>query len=169
VLPVKNIFVLIVLCISAGDTFAQSMDSAVTTLRDYVDTRLRWSDWKQYSRFITWSDEPGWDCWWVAVDRSIGHGVRQDSDVLVPVTYSRLGLYCADFSFRKGKKNQVVRYRLVRRQNDWKVSGPMPDYPDISWTALKTWLEKTATNNQESVERRQQATNAIRQIGAAAK
>jgi hypothetical protein len=84
------IFASLVAC--APFAFAQpNTDTAESTLREYVNARLRWAEWKDYSQFITWPDEPGWDCWWVTNAHHFGNAILHGSDLVVPVTYARLG------------------------------------------------------------------------------
>ncbi len=96
----QTVSVIMLLVLGSGAAaYAQSSkrrDTAEATLRQYIDLRLSWADWKEYSKFITWPDEPGWDCWWVAKEYSVGQSLKRGARVVVPVTYSRLGLFCAD-------------------------------------------------------------------------
>lgn len=40
-------------------------EDALKTLQHYVELRLQDADWEEYSKSITWSDEPSWDCKYV--------------------------------------------------------------------------------------------------------
>jgi hypothetical protein len=93
----------------------ERFNSADAILREYVEARLRWADWKDYSRFITWPDEPGWDCWWVAKDCRIGKATRGVAKSVIPVAYSRVGLFCADFELQAKPKAETIYYVLVRK------------------------------------------------------
>ncbi len=174
----KSIFsVAIILSVVAAFSFAQAsfsryspanQESAEGTLRQYVELRLRWADWKEYSKFITWPDEPGWDCWWVASNYIFGHGVKRGDDVVVPVTYRRLGLFCANFQFESKPKTDTVRYKMVRQAGVWKVDGPIPDYPYLNLQVLRDWLANIAANNDEIAERRADARKALQILPSAA-
>lgn len=143
-------------------------DTVEGTLRQYVDLRLGWADWKEYSQFITWPDEPGWDCWWVAKEYSVGQSTKTSARVVIPVTYSRLGLFCADLKFQSKPMNEVIRYELLHRSGGWKVNAPVPDYPYVGWQYLREWLSRIATDEHESAVRREAAHDAARAITEAA-
>jgi hypothetical protein len=136
-------------------------NSAENVLREYVEARLRWADWKEYSRFITWPDEAGWDCWWVATDYRIGKTVRNGANTIIPVTYRRLGLFCNDFQLQRNPKVEKVNYELVRNGWSWKINGPIPDYPYISVRALDGYLRKEILDPSETTERKTQARRAL--------
>lgn len=147
---------------SFADGQAHRSETAQGTLRQYVGARLRGAEWKDYSRLITWPDEAGWDCYWVVKGHSIGAAVRHGTTAVIPVAYSRVGLFCSDPSFQPEPKNIVIRYELVYRGTSWKVNGPIPDYPDISWDALEASLKETAADPHQPDDCRKQATE-IRQ------
>lgn len=42
--------------------FQDTQVQALWTLNRYVQLRLEAADWKEYSKLITWPDEPSWDC-----------------------------------------------------------------------------------------------------------
>lgn len=67
---------------------------AAQTLRRYIQLRLRDADWQEYSKFIAWPDEPGWDCKWVVSKDKIGAPRVKGQTIVIPVAYSRLGLFC---------------------------------------------------------------------------
>jgi hypothetical protein len=141
--------------------------TADDTLRQYVELRLRWAEWKDYSRFITWPDEPGWDCWWVAKNYRIGSAVHKGARSVIPVTYARLGLFCADFQLDSHPRTETIHYELVRKGGMWKVDRPVPDYPYISAMALEGWLTKIIADTKETSERRTQAQHALEELTAA--
>ncbi len=138
------------------------------TLRHYINLRLQWADWSEYSRFITWPDEPGWDCWWVARGYSVNRAVGSRDRVVIPVSYSRLGLFCVNFDFESNPKAETVRYELVRRGGVWKINGPVPDYPYLQWQVLRDWSAKQITDEQQLPERKKDAQNALDALAAAA-
>ena len=59
--------------------------SAAETLRKYVELRLHNADWKDYSKLVTWPDEPGWDCNWVVDKYSVGTERKRGPITVVPV------------------------------------------------------------------------------------
>jgi hypothetical protein len=147
-----------------GQVVVRNQGTALGTLQLYLQLRLNDADWKQYSPFITWPDEPGWDCKWVARQYSVGAERRTSVGVTVPVIYKRLGLYCDDIEFRAGLKSVIVNYKLVRHGGAWKVNAPIPDYPDINAEVLLKYLQKSAEDPQELRERREMFRSAERKI-----
>lgn len=140
----------------------KSEESATAALNNYITLRLRWADWSEYSRFITWPDEPGWDCWWVAKGYSIAPPRETAAKTIIPVTYKRIGLYCADLQFEPHYKLDKILYQLVRRGRAWKVNGPIPDYPYVGLPTVTASLKQTITGAHETAERKQQAENALK-------
>jgi len=51
---------------------ATQKDTPVVTLEEYLQMRFHDTDWKEYSKLITWPDEPSWDCKWVDEGYKIG-------------------------------------------------------------------------------------------------
>lgn len=131
-----------------------SQDMAVETLRHYLELRLCNASWKTYSKLITWADEPSWDCTWVVSQYDIGVAKKVKRNVVVPVVYKRLGLFCYDFQFNLDPKIVTINYELVRYRSAWKVNAPIPDYPDISADVLIKSLRASSDNLRESPERR---------------
>lgn len=146
-----------------------SQDTEVETLRRYLQLRLRNADWKDYSKLITWPDEPSWDCTWVVSKYDLGVPKKGKQNVVVPVVYKRLGLFCYDFEFNPDPKMVTINYELVKRQSGWKVNAPIPDYPDISADVLLKSLKASAENLQESAERRAQFSATARKLEEALK
>jgi len=73
---------------SSAAAYAQSSkhpDTAEDTLQHYINLRLGWADWKEYSQFITWPDEPGWDCWRVAKEFFVGQSSKRSTRVVIQV------------------------------------------------------------------------------------
>lgn len=138
--------------------------NAQNSLRSYVELRLQWADWKEYSRFIAWPDEPAWDCWWVAKTYRMGNATTKATRVLIPVTYVRIGLFCADFQFEGKPDTETINYELVRKSGAWKVDGPIPDYPYISEQALYKSLTNTIADEKESTERKVKARKVLKAI-----
>jgi hypothetical protein len=137
---------------------------AVRALQRYLHLRLQDADWKEYSKFITWPDEPSWDCKWVESDHKVGAPVRKKQKVVISVVYTRLGLFCDDFDFKPEPKVVTINYELVSRPTGWKVSSPIPDYPDIDGDVLVKSLNATAGNASETPERRAEAETTARKI-----
>ena len=122
---------------------------------------MGWADWKVYSKFITWPDEPGWDCWWVSEDYSIGPRTGSSDRVVIPVTYKRIGRFCADAQYEAGRKSDTINYELVRDQGKWKVDGPTPDYPYVGLRAVRKYLSTTISDERESSQLRAQARRVL--------
>jgi hypothetical protein len=142
-------------------------NQALQTLNRYLEMRLQNADWKEYSKLISWPDEPSWDCNWIVKNYDVGAPVKEREKITIPVVYRRLGLYCDNFDFEPQSKTVTVNYELVERRGGWRVDGPIPDYPDLSLdVALKT-LRATASDANETPERRGQAEAATRKITAA--
>jgi hypothetical protein len=141
--------------------------SAKDVLRQYVEARLRWAHWKDFSRFITWPDEPGWDCWWVAKDYNIGKVIHGVEKTVITVTYDRLGLFCADLELQAKPGAEPVSYELVKRDGAWKVDSPTPDYPYISARTLVEFLTKTILDPNELPERKTSARRTLEALRAA--
>ena len=147
----------------APDEFAQTQGTrdAQITLRHYIDLRLNWADWNVYSKFITWPDEPGWDCWWVTTDYVAGQARGNSKRVVIPVTYKRLGMFCVDAQFEPGQMADTVKYELIREHGEWKIDGPTPDRPYVGLHAVRNNLSKTISDASESPERRAKARDAL--------
>ncbi len=160
----KHVVIAFLLC---GLMYAQNpADTATTTLRKYVQLRMNWADWNDYSPFISWPDEPGWDCWWVARGYEMGTATRRGKKTLIPVTFHRIGRFCADFSLEHAPKTQKINFELVPQQGAWKVSGPQVDYPTISTSALRKYLSSEASRNTNPPERRKQAQQALKELSS---
>jgi hypothetical protein len=137
---------------------------ATQTLQHYIQLRLQDADWKEYSKFITWPDEPSWDCKWVARKDRVGAAIRKGQKVVIPVAYSRLGLFCFDFNFKPEPELVTINYELVKRAGGWKVDAPIPDYPDIDADVLIRSLNATAEDANETPERRAEAAATTRKL-----
>jgi hypothetical protein len=131
-----------------------SQDETVETLKYYLQLRLRNADWNDYSKFITWPDEPSWDCAWVVSKYEIGMPKKEKQKVFVPVVYNRIGQFCYDFEFTPNKKEVTITYELVEQQGVWKVNAPIPDYPDISAEVLLESIKVSGEKPSETVDRR---------------
>ncbi len=148
-------------------TSVKSQDMAVETLRRYLQLRLHNADWKDYSKFTAWPDEPAWDCNWVASKYDLEPPKKEEAKVVVPVVYKRLGLFCYNFEFTPDAKAVTVNYELVKSPSGWKVTAPIPDYPDIGADVLIRSLRASAENLQESPERRAQFDAVARKLADA--
>ena len=149
---------------SKDNTATKIQDEALHTLQDYLRLRLQNADWKDYSRFVTWPDEPGWDCNWVVSKYELGVPRETETKAIVAATYKRLGLFCYDFEFKPSAKTVKIEYQLVNGPNGWKLSGPIPDYPDIRADVLIKSLRTSAENPRESVERRVEFNATVRKV-----
>lgn len=132
----------------------KNQDTGVEMLRNYLQMRLRNADWKEYSKFITWPDEPSWDCNWVVNKYEMGIAKKGDKNVVIPVSFNRLGLFCYDFDFNPDPKEVTINYELIKLPSGWKVNAPIPDYPDINADELIKMLRASSENLQETLERR---------------
>ena len=149
------------------DKIGRSEAPALNTLRRYVQLRLSNADWKEYSKYITWPDEPSWDCNWVVRHYTVGTARNEKEGVIIPVNYQRLGLFCYDFDFKANSSMVTVNYELIKDANGWKVNAPIPDYPDISSDTLLALLQISAKDLRESRERREQFSATAHRIAAA--
>jgi hypothetical protein len=144
---------------------AETAKAPEMILDHYVQLRLGNADWKDYSAFITWPDEPSWDCKWVTEKYDIKPAKRAvKGRIIIPVVFKRVGLFCYDLEFSPGPKDVTVNYELVKRPNGWKIDAPIPDYPDISADVLKKSLAARAENPGESPERRAQFAATLRKL-----
>ena len=149
------------------DHIVKRQSTASNTLQHYIQLRLDGADWRDYSNYITWTDEPSWDCNWVVGHYTIGVGQKETDGITIPVHYKRLGLFCYDFDFKEKSSEVTVNYGLIRSENRWKVNAPIPDYPDIGAKTLISLMETSAKNVQESQDRRRQFTVTAQMITAA--
>jgi hypothetical protein len=150
-----------------NDRSSKRQAAAVEVLRRYVELRLRDADWKDYSEFITWPDEPSWDCHWVVSKYHIGTSKKVGHHVEVPVVYKRLGLFCVTPEFRSDPKIVTIDYQLTRSLGGWKVSGPPFDYPDVEASVLIMSLRASAQSGRKTPEDRAQAEATARKIADA--
>ena len=148
----------------ASLSFCQGTPKSPTeALRHYIELRLQWADWTEYSQLVAWPDEPGWDCWWVAKHYSIGTAERRNGHAVIPVTFGRLGLYCENLTFEPERKADNTRYEMVRQRGRWKVNGPIPDYPYVGWEAVGDVLRDKIAKGKD-VEQQQTAQQALRAL-----
>ncbi len=122
---------------------ASQNDPAVTALERYLQMRLHNADWREYSKIITWPDEPSWDCWWVDEDYRIGTAKKIKNRIIIPVTQTRIGLYCDTGYFEADQRAVTINYELAFQNNQWKIDGPIPDYPDIGVITLVEKLKSS--------------------------
>jgi len=147
-----------------AETVRSHHGAAVQTLRRYVQLRLENADWNDYSKLVTWPDEPSWDCNWVVAKYEVDAPKQARDRVVVPVLYHRIGLFCYDFDFKPESRTVTVNYELVGVDKVWKVDGPVPDYPDVSADVLLRSLRASAQNAAESSERRAQFSATARKL-----
>lgn len=170
--PIVLIFIAILAWRGSGQAEAKvsdDRDQVVRTLHRYVQLRLQDANWAEYSKFITWPDEPSWDCKWVTSAHKIGTPVKREQGFAIPVVYTRLGLFCGDFDFKPEPRVVTIEYELVQRPTGWKVSAPVPNYPDIGEGVLVKSLSAMAENANETPERRTKAKTTARKIREALK
>ena len=117
-----------------------------------------------YSRLITWPDEPAWDCKWITASYKVGATQKGADDVVIPVTYNRIGKYCSDFDLTLHKASVQVEYHLIMDSGTWKVSSPVPDYPDIGVRTLSRFLTASANSVAESAERRNHFNDLVQKL-----
>lgn len=174
--PTNRAFILILTCfatfIGSGQgewKVSSELGDAAQTLQRYVNLRLQDAEWQAYSNLITWPDEPSWDCKWVVRNHWLGTPVREGQKIVIPVVYSRVGLFCYDFDFQRRAKLATINYELVNRSTGWKVDAPIPDYPDIDGRVLLRSLEATARDAKETPQRRATAAATAQKIMEALK
>src|SRR2546423_735711 len=92
---------------------AAEQRAAARVLHSYVEMRLRDADWSVYSKLIMWPDEPSWDCHWVTSSYHLGSPTVIGKKVRIPVTYTRIGVFCGDFEFTANKNKVITDYELV--------------------------------------------------------
>ena len=158
---------LLVACQVQGGTMEKAsgrQKGPLPILRRYVELRLQDAGWKEYSGFITWPDEPSWDCKWVVSKFSIGSPVREADRVAIPVVYNRVGLFCYEFDFEGKPKVVTIRYELVKRRGAWRVNGPIPDYPEVSGEVLIKSLRSIAGKSGVTQQRRTRALATAQKI-----
>jgi hypothetical protein len=141
--------------------------AATKVLHSYVEMRLRDADWGEYSRLITWPDEPSWDCHWVTLNYHVGSASAAGNKVIVPVTYERLGAFCGDFDLKPDRKMVTINYELVQRGLGWRIDGPIPDYPDLGFKELRRKLRTAAESTTETADRRSKFEAAARELDKA--
>jgi hypothetical protein len=164
-----SLFVTVVLAwaLAHGQNQQREPVQALQTLNHYIQLRLQDADWKEYSKLITWPDEPSWDCRWVVNAYHVGTPSKGKGNVIIPIAYKRLGLYCDNFYFEPGVKTATINYELVKSRHGWRVNGPPPDYPDVGADVLIGSLRATANNAKESPEHRAQSEEMAHQIAEA--
>jgi hypothetical protein len=139
-------------------------DAGVEMLQNYLQMRLRNADWKEYSKFITWPDEPSWDCNWVVSKYEIRTAKKEDNNFVIPVVFNRLGLFCYDYDFNQDPKEVTINYELIELPSGWKVKAPIPDYPEISADELIKALRASAEDSKETPERRARYSATARKV-----
>jgi len=146
---------------------ASQKDTAVVTLDKYLQMRLDNANWEEYSKLITWPDEPSWDCKWVDDGYKIGAEKKKQDVVIIKVTHNRIGLYCYDYTFKVGRKAVTIDYELAFQNNQWKVKGPMIDYPDISANTLLKELRASLADTKTDARRNEQLSAVLNKIKSA--
>lgn len=148
-------------------TRAALSTSPTGALTRYITLRLINAPWAVYSKLITWPDEPAWDCKWITTNYMLGASRKQDDEVIIPVTYVRLGLYCPDFDLTIQKTLVRVEYHLTMGGGVWKVSAPVPDYPDLGVKTLLRTLAVSENSSANSAARQHQFESLIQKVLAA--
>jgi len=144
-----------------------NQQAAVATVRHYLMLRLNNAKWKEYSKFITWPDEPAWDCKWVVCNYSIGKSNKKGNKIIVPVVFTRLGLFCNNMYFEPAPREVIIKYQLEKHSGGWKVSGPDIDYPEIGANIVMKSLNTLAANASETAELCGRAEVMARKINSA--
>jgi hypothetical protein len=163
----SGILVVVLMCTSAdSQNDAKQTVGAVQMLKHYIQLRLEDADWKEYSKFVTWPDEPSWDCKWVVSKYEVGSPAKEKGKVNIPVAYQRLGLYCNNFYFEPGAKITTINHVLVKSERGWRVDAPIPDYPELGVNVLMRSLRAAAGDAKETPEHRTQAQKLADTINA---
>lgn len=127
---------------SYTDNYNKGQLSASETLKQYIELRLSDANWKEYSQYITWPDEPAWDCKWVVNKYEIGKSKKLGEKMIFPVVYTRLGLFCSgDIDFNLKSEKIIINYELVHNLNQWKINSEIFDYPEVSTDTIVKQLE----------------------------
>ncbi len=173
----RSFLALIYVAAVVGTVFAQpqqqasddkDQEAAVETLSHYLQLRLCDAPWNEYSKYITWPDEPGWDCQWVISTYNRGPAKKEGDKVIVPVTSRRLGLFCSNITFEPNPKEVTVNYELVMRPSGWKVNTG-PDYPEVRAEVLIRRLRSLAKDKHRISEYRIKAEAMARKVEGALK
>lgn len=94
---------------------------------DFNGIGAGWSGaWSEIQRYTTWLDSPGWDIGNIVADFKITK-IRKKSDTAdVKVEYKSIGdLSFEDVPiFNEAKTNEVVLYKLIKKNNWWKIESP---------------------------------------------
>jgi hypothetical protein len=106
-----------------------SIQTASSLLRQYLDVRLDGAAWDVYSRFITWTDEPGWDEYRPVSGYRMGDPVERGGKVYIPVSFATLGVWYSTPEFKPQPHIETVTYELVQTKNGWKVNRPDDLFP----------------------------------------
>lgn len=95
---------------------ATGQNTPEETLQNYLRLRLSNADWKEYSKLVTWRDEPGWDCNWVVDKYSVGLPRRRAKNTVLPVAYNRLVYSVMTSSSRRSPKKSplIMNLSVVR-------------------------------------------------------
>ncbi len=150
-----------------GQSSQQRTSAAADTLHRYIESRLHWTN--DFSTLLTWPSEPAWDCYWVAKEYTLAAPTKHPKKVVIPATYSRVGLYCHDVPFETQLKKETVRYEMVLEDGEWKVNGPIPDYTYVDWQVLQASLHKIAEDEHRAAEDRNLARSTIDALVSAVK
>ncbi|SRR6266568_5720468 len=94
----------------------------------------------------------------------MGTAKKDDINIVIPIVFSRLGLFRYDFDFNPDPKEVTINFELIKFSSSWKVNAPIPDYPDINVFELIKMLRASAENSQETAERRVQYSDTARKI-----
>jgi hypothetical protein len=121
------------------------------------------ADWKVYSPFITWPDEPWWDCKWVTRSHRTGISSGNDDSLTISVAQNRLGMICG-LEFTAQPKTVTINYQLVKKVNGWKVGAPDIDDPDIGVDTVLRYLKASARNPASTPDERKQARAAQKML-----
>jgi hypothetical protein len=95
------------------------LEQARGVARKYVELRLRGARWDEFSKLITWLDEPAWDIYRVCSKYSIGVARMKGKTAIVPVTYSRIGYIDSNLRFETDVKVLTIR----TNQDAFRVEG----------------------------------------------
>lgn len=151
----------------SGQSSQRNTAAAVDAIRSYIESRLHWTD--DFATLITWPGEPAWDCYWVAKEYRLGVPTKHHKKVVVPATYSRVGLYCHGAQFETQVRQETIPYEMVLEDGKWKVNGPIPDYTYVDWQVLEASLQKIAGDEHEAAEDRNLARSTIDALASAVK
>jgi hypothetical protein len=98
--------------------------------------------WDDIREYVLWEDEPGWDGAYLFAGYTIKEMSRQADEAVVLVTYRVVGDFGGDYTFTRGKWNEVTAFLLKRIDGRWRIDTPQTP-PFLSIDTMIRYLERT--------------------------